>query len=474
MIDDDFQRGGEMEGKNKYKLIQGAMQSRKSWVIICIVIYYHIVYSIPVVIVVENKTNACIQLAKRLLSVYNLKLKRGKDISRRDKGFTYICLRNEYDLEPVIRKLKGYVAILDECDSIDCGISSNAQECIDALKLYSRWVWNISATPITTLIKEEIFNKNVVLLNDNVKYKGINNFKIVPLLEKITLNNSEITDPIDYDLNLEKYISDFSRRKNDIQPSITLIKIGNFISHQEKIAFHIRKKYKNITCLTFNGGTYGVKLYGEKIEKIGDSIGEVLEKLQIRKNKKNIIIIAGKMADRGITFCSLVKEKPWHLTEMYYVTGLSTDQPTILQACGRLCGIWDDEIELVLYTNIPNDVKKSYLLQSKILNESINKEGLMNHNIQKVEIGNNEHCRRRITARGIQCKLNVEGVKISKKEMFLGLMERNKLYCKGEVLELLCKAGFNQPSSYFKSITDGGKYGPGCILERVGDNFKLV
>jgi transposase InsO family protein len=117
-------------------------------------------------------------------------------------------------------------------------------------------------------------------------------------------------------------------------------------------------------------------LFANGVHTFADcQIGEVLTYLQEIGTAKfpRIMILAGKMADRGITFgsanyadCMARHCVPWHLTEMYYLAAKSTDQPNLLQAC-RLCGIYVDNIPLTFYSNAVDDIVKAYHVQEELI-----------------------------------------------------------------------------------------------------------
>jgi hypothetical protein len=76
-------------------------------------------------------------------------------------------------------------------------------------------------------------------------------------------------------------------------------------------------------------------------------------------NYKNIAIITGVFADRGISFSSAIRPDTWHLNHMYYIPSEDATDPDLLQAVGRLCGRFN------------NDTIKLYLICSKETQEDI-------------------------------------------------------------------------------------------------------
>lgn len=128
--------------------------------------------------------------------------------------------------------------------------------------------------------------------------------------------------------------------------------------------------------------------------------------------------MAGKMADRGITFgsahyteCMAKNQVPWHLTELYYIAAKGTDQPTILQTCGRLCGIYIDNIPLTIYSNICDDIVKAYHAQEELIERARQMSSialdsrLMKDIIPSIPIKKDKCAKRRFTASKVSCRL---------------------------------------------------------------------
>jgi hypothetical protein len=377
--------------EDKMRVIKGHMQSGKTWVIICMSIYYVTKYKIPVYIVVQNSVDAREQLQQRLFEVMRV------------KGI-HVVLRNSMDLRKTVKNIpEKYVTIIDECDFNDSGIESSAQEQLEKLKEFSSVVWNISATPMTSLVKEDVDGGNVIVLRKPENYKGITNivFKSLPFsAQHCDFSDS---DPFTKDPNLQSYIIDFSRTAPiDTHPRISLLRVGRVIAPQIKIAEYVHDRYGDeIVVITYNsrGSTYTIRgnalpdspfsipetgkstVYENGVHIIPPChIGRVLQYLHENGGAERyprIMICAGVMADRGISFVSSnvleCKKKnliPWHLTEMYFIASKSMNQSNILQAVGRLCGVYDDNIPLVLYSNAGEDILKAYHCSEELIERS--------------------------------------------------------------------------------------------------------
>jgi hypothetical protein len=459
----------------KSKIIKGFMQSKKTWIIISTALYYYIIYRIPVFIVIENKLSACEQLIQRIKEVFSkymehigknemrdnfeslfkiLDVNRGKKVSpdqfkqaitgKRPRVF--ICLRSEYDLSPVTETLSEiksnrFALIMDESDAIDNMSSSSAQEQLNKLKTKASIVWNVTATAMTSLMKENIDSGNVFIMKRPEHYKDLPSFNMIKLDQESKYCENVEDNPFEKDKNLEKYISNLSSKKlGQKHPVLSLIRVGTTIEPQLKIAEYIHSKYgEKIVSITYNGSSYGITMRGNSLDResisitskiisqyekgvhsfFNCSISDILYYLQSNGGVDKypvIVILAGKMADRGITFGSsnyseCIKNNilPWHLTEMYYLAATGTDQPNLLQASGRLCGVYIDNIPLTLYSNACDDILKAYYAQEELIERARKLEienSFMKDLIPLVEISKEKCAKRRFTSPNVNCKIN--------------------------------------------------------------------
>lgn len=86
---------------------------------------------------------------------------------------------------------------------------------------------------------------------------------------------------------------------------------------------------------------------------------------------KNIAIISGTLAQRGISFQGGYKPR-WQLTEMFFVPSVDTSQPELLQIAGGLCGKNDNNIKPDMYVTeqVKQDIKAAYALQEQLILEA--------------------------------------------------------------------------------------------------------
>lgn len=413
------------------KVIQGDMQSGKTEIILYTVLYYSTVYKISSLVMLQNMTDMMIQFFNRLEKLHKkisdfsknlistVKYSRGKCLNEslikeailNNNPYILVSLRSKTDLDPVIKVLekidrKRLVSVFDESDFVDPRDKeqsvSKVDESILSLKEYTNIIYNVTATPMTTFYKESIEARNTFILENPENYKSVAHFDVKfvdgGFASKNIQNSFEIIP------DLKEYIDKFSKNKpyalkdNKKHPIISLVRITSVILNMEFQANYTRRKHKDkITSITYNGGEYGITLYHSSLINEFINLGkgkyyyekgvhrftkdvhisDVLEYLRKRGVDKHprIMIFAGIKANRGLSYNSdhETAEKdgdiPWHLTEMFATFG-NSDQSLILQIIGRLCGTYSDNIVLTLFTNIPEDVLKSYHFQKELFERS--------------------------------------------------------------------------------------------------------
>lgn len=482
MVDDSLVKKGKgnmqwnIETANKTRMLKGEMQSCKSRAITTTALYYLLEYRISTFIVVQNSIDACNQLKDRIFQVFDdykdilhsnnvkktfkklfkvLDVRRGKvtnkkEISRAMSGKVpkiFILLRNTKDIDSINKmigetKNKRFVTIIDESDENDSGVESLVQHQLQTLKDHSNLVWDVTATPLTNLVKDDIEQGYVGILSTPPAYKGLPMVNFKNLVEECSYYTKITHDPFEMDLNLTKYLDDFSKTTpyscdiyNEKHPVYSLVRSGNTIEPQLDVAYYIAQRYGNkITVITYNGSSAGITLSGNGLPKhpikIGNShstysegvhklpgchIGKVITWLYNNGGVKKfprIITLAGKMADRGISFgannfseCKNNKKLWWHLTELYLIVPPSTTQSNLLQVAGRLCGVYNDNVPLTLYTNVGKDIVNSYWVQEELIERArsqYKKKYLMGDALTDIKIQRDKCVKgRRFVSKGI-------------------------------------------------------------------------
>lgn len=465
------------------KMIKGPCQGKKTWVMCCISLYQLIRYKMSTILVVEDSLDSRYQIVSRFQKAFdkykkhlegqgiNLPIKEeyfrvleSKNVSKKEiqEAMTnknpkiIVVLRSKPNMNHLTDAIaksanKRFVLILDESDANDNASDCKAQGCLEKLKDNASSIFNVSATPMTTLCKNDILQQNVFNMSIPENYKGMEVITLEQLpLPAFSCNGTD-DDPFEKDKNLMPFLQEFSTKPifRDINinhcdmPPICLMRPGRAIEPQIKIAETVENSFSGeITTVTYNKITTirGKNLpkkpieftvakngkqktictkYIDGIHKISDiHIGSILTFLQkegIKKHKR-ILIIAGDKACRGITFCSdayeefiAKKQVPWHLCMMYFIAPDATNQPNLLQYAGRLCGIYSDNIPLILKTNVASDLVKAFRAQEELIRRAKEKEldtlTFMRKSISMVEISREKISKRAIVASGVVCSL---------------------------------------------------------------------
>jgi hypothetical protein len=89
----------------------------------------------------------------------------------------------------------------------------------------------------------------------------------------------------------------------------------------------------------------------------------------------NIAVICGDLADRGISFVS--ENYQWHLNQMYYVPPKNVSVSHAIQAAGRLCGKYNDNVPLALFApeNVIDNVVKGIEIQEETIERALKMSG---------------------------------------------------------------------------------------------------
>lgn len=475
-----------VEAENRYRIIKGFMQSRKTWAIISSCLYYLLKYRMSTFIVVQNSLDACEQLLSRIRGVFSeyvgymekedlkgqfeelfkvLDCDRGKTVSSRDlekamNGHTprvFIIIRNIKDINAVnntIEKLqtRRYVVMIDESDFNDSGSQAGVNDELSLLKENAGLIYDVTATPMTSIMKEDIDAGNVIVLSKPDGYKGILSVQCYNLPKKAEYCTSVDDDPFVKDKNLRKYINDFAKTKphncrsywgRQKHPRYSLVRFGKVINPQLRVASWVYKHHGDkIVTITYNGSSCGVSVrskllptssiilddgtkskYEQGVHNFpnGLHVGKVIAYLQNNggvEKYHRIMVLAGSLADRGISFgtcdwgsCIRKRVYPWHLTEMYFIAAKGMNQANLLQASGRLCGVYPDNTPLSLYTNAGDDIYKAFGLQEELIARARQAritstfKRLAKELIPDLAISKEKCSKRKITAPSVSCRL---------------------------------------------------------------------
>ena len=311
-----------------------------------------------------------------------------------------------------------YVVAIDEADQVAYGEQATSFRSIlqeDILPHAGR-VYGVTATSFDMVFTEEkIDTASIILLERSEMYKGLRQIELRGLREiAVPANNTH--DWFDNDGNVIPVLSHLGELDcwknprdnicdpsyNPEHPTITIIKNTHLNASQDKLLRHITSNTKLTMWagLIYNG--QGITVYhpqssllqkmggkspcsrkwpdNKKVKNtlffrgVGISDGlEYLRQLDIillgrgMSRVTHIAVIAGDLADRGISFVS--SGYHWHPTSMYYVPSAGATVSHIIQAAGRLCGNFNDNIPLQLFapSETLEDLNRGINLQEDIL-----------------------------------------------------------------------------------------------------------
>lgn len=455
------------ENESRYRMIYSDMQTGKTQIMSIVSSFICLYLGMPVFIFVQNRNADLIQLRDRLtvcfkeLNEYSkifkaelvvLEPERGKfatkeTIKNAMQGGdpkVFVSLFSSTDIDPIIEmvkenKLKRYSIMLDESDALDNGDKkSSVSSSFEELCKHAISIDNVTGTPLTTLVYREISGKNFYIASTPDNYKGLGNVNWKDLPYKAEPCNNTNDDPFVKDPNLIPFLARWNKKfipsvcvDGKKIPRYLLVRMGRTIEPQLKASIYVHANYPNIVSITWNGGEQGTTMRGKLLPnfsiKLPNShikseykdgvhyfknvhIGKLLTylyndgyKVDGKLKYERIIVFAGVMADRGITFgadnyrdC----EVWWHLTDMYYIGKPSRsiqNLSNVLQACARICGVYNDEVSLSLYSNWIDGVREAYKLQQELIyrvKENVPKDDIIFEYLQDMIVSKHKKVKR--------------------------------------------------------------------------------
>jgi hypothetical protein len=390
----------ELEGR--YITIKGLVQSGKTKFMITASTKF-IFEGYSVVIVLRNNKADQEQIFERLTN-FDEQIKR--QIKRQffsicktstqkiemttDTPRIYLTLGNSSSTFKIMQKIKEtntpYMLFIDEVDFVDSGEGTKKNECIPYLKENAHCVFGVSATVMDPIGKEDVRAGDIILLSAPLGYKGIPSIQAEPITE-VSVYTGKTTDNLfKTDKGLAKFVLEFSTRKafvcanGFVHPQICLVNICRTKEPTMIVQEKLSKKFPSIIIVVYNGNGITYTFRNKKNEfkgTISAFLQMIKDKYQtfisafsdIQKKEKlppSIIIFSGDLAGRGISFTS--SDFGWHLTSMRLLVASNCDEPELIQRV-RLCGIYNDDIPLTLYSTpaILEDIRKAYFRQEEII-----------------------------------------------------------------------------------------------------------
>lgn len=383
---DDLKRYVHTFLPDRYIAIKGQVQSGKTAFMICASMMT-LLTGLDVVLVLRNSNSDLQQIYTRLSrfreeilahfpTTFNLTTSKKPKKSHTPQ--IILTLANGISLEKVFGILeRDYILIVDEADYVDSGTLTRKAIVMPMLKSQAHCVFGVSATVMDLLGKESMLPKDLVLLTPPRDYKGI-----PQILEQ---SKGSIPPGVVYsskvDSNLlenDPYLLDWVQELVDeppgtlsdgsSHPHIALIAICDTVEPCSKAREEIVKRFEDRVAV-IDHHAEGIFVQHGMIEYTSkDTISEVLQELKELDYMIPILIFAGDIAGRGVSYVS--SDYKWHLTHQRLIVSKSCAEPELMQKI-RLCGVYHDSLPLRLVTTqeILHDLRKAYMKQEELVDK---------------------------------------------------------------------------------------------------------
>ena len=374
--------------KDKYTVIKGHVQSGKTNFMICAsALFVSMGYN--VIHLLRDRTSDRDQIHERLVHFqenYNKEFgQKMRVIKTAGKGASenpqiYLTLCNKPSIDKVMSIItlsdRPYILFIDEVDFVDSGDATKKYEAIQQMKKGAYCVFGVSATIMDPIGKETIASKNIILLGTTSKhgvYKGIDRIQLLEIDKMCKYTGTVKGELCNQDRELDDFIDEFDRRQPirymaSTYPNICLVNICRTKGPCFKLQKELGKKHPSLVTIVYNGDGISFQ-QGKTVLKERTTISKYLQHLKDNGGVEtfpNIMIFAGDLAGRCISFVS--EDYKWHLTDQRLLISSSCDEPELIQKI-RLCGVYNDDIPLRLYTTKKtiDDLRKAYLRQEEII-----------------------------------------------------------------------------------------------------------
>ena len=314
------------------------------------------------------------------------------------------CISNESPMNKIVAMLQNvkrpqYALYIDESDYVDMGDSSNSStgkgKAINVLKKLAYRVTMVSATIIENICNNDVHPRNLFFLRPTHLYKSVRNFTFVASSTKIGFASRTSDDLFQTDPRLGRHMKKLSKMvpysdsTGRSMPPIHLFNLGSSVAPQKKAQEQVMTRHPNICTIVYNGE--GIRFFhkdfvnsaitvnGVKMNKIGPfhegnvTMADMLGFCEEQGVKKipQIAIFSGKLAGRGISYvsCKMVNGIGWHVNSLRLARSGSMNNANLLQAIGRLCGNFNDNVPLTCYLDDEtcDAAWNAYLFQENLL-----------------------------------------------------------------------------------------------------------
>jgi hypothetical protein len=376
--------------KDKYTVIKGHVQSGKTNFMICAsALFVSMGYS--VVHLLRDRTSDRDQIHGRLLRFQEDHNKAfgqtmrviktaGAGAKSVDSPQIYLALCNKPSVTKVLSIVNAskrpYILFIDEVDFVDSGDATKKYEAIQDMKKSAYCVFGVSATIMDPLGKENITSKNIILLGTESKhgvYKGVDRIQLLEIDSNCKYTGLVDSNLFKEDEGLKAFVDEFVTRQpiryvTRTHPNICLVNICRTKGPCFKAQIELGKTHPKLATIVYNGDGISFR-QGRTSFKERTTISSCLQKLKDNggvAKYPHIMIFAGDLAGRCISFVS--EDYTWHLSDQRLLISSSCDEPELIQKI-RLCGVYNDDIPLRLYTTKKtiSELRKAYLRQEEII-----------------------------------------------------------------------------------------------------------
>lgn len=449
----------------KYMLIKGDFQTQKSKAMICLAMGFWLRKKSSLIIL--RNTNADLyQLNKRFQERVNeakLYLRsRNQDADRLNidiysgsiptdhlddlltgrRPRIMFLIANEKNIRREINqhladapaRRKNFVLFIDECDDNDKAMASQkrpSKRSIELAKLKANafCTFGVSATPLDTLMEQDIQRGEMFVLSRPENYQGFSRFLHCPITNQgIEVDSLAITeeqmdedekdttftsgsdeDILEKDKTMRRWLAWLAKQQPETvsyykekHPVTALIRVGDATDPMKNLGRYIAETHgREIATIVYMGdGSGGIEMnypgapatsitLGDgtvstitedgwhRLKKTGISqVYQHLRKLGVERIPR-IVTIAGDLAGRGISFTSGRCDQRnnedgkmnWHTLHLRIVLPKKSDSPTILQAAARLCCVANDNLTLRLWCTgkAYETIKHFYIGQEELI-----------------------------------------------------------------------------------------------------------
>jgi hypothetical protein len=319
---------------------------------------------------------------------------------------------------------------------------------------------------------------------------------------------------------------------------MSLITVARCVEPNRQLQETIRQRYPSIATVLFTGEDirmavdgvmYVPRVYQKQrdtclvligLDAVPEGFRHVQQKPSVRsclqwfKHKgaerfPRIMVLAGDIAGRGISFTSLDHE--WHLTEQFFLPSKRCDEPELIQKI-RLCGRYRDDLPLILYTTdeVWSDIKKADARLEEVMDRIISvknvtettKDAIYGMSLYKEKFTSRDMTKNYgtpITKSDVlaadeqndgqyraqetdmdRVKRTIQRHLIAHKDtnvsVFLALLDPRVSYTKEALLDLLRRATYQQPENILRSFMKKSVYGGvgGNMFLKKGEMYTIL